>query len=260
MKFTVRKVEMKPELNTNMMQERYDFAKRYLKFKGWKITVVIDEKWFTEQKNSTKRIELPKGHISKTPLKCFGPKSKDGGPAQLTKVMYLAAISCKGKIGNYQLKFEERTRETKSGNVVKAGVDSKFLLPFWKKIAAASSKTLVLKEGDEMFLQMDRASCHFTKLTEEELKKVGFTVIKQPPRSPDFNMLDAFLFPTLERECEKKGAVAREEIVATVRSVWAKVTAEECKKAHKRILRNMERAIDLKGGNFTTKAGDFSEL
>jgi hypothetical protein len=149
--------------------------------------------------------------------------------------MYLAAISCKGKIGNYQLKFEERTRETKSGNVVKAGVDSKFLLPFWKKIAAASRKTLGLKEGDEMFLQMDRASCHFSKLTQEELKKVGFTVIKQPPRSPDFSMLDAFLFPTLERKCEKKGAVAREEIVAAVRSVWAKVTMEECKKAHKRI-------------------------
>jgi hypothetical protein len=125
-----------------------------------------------------------------------------------------------------------------------------FLLLFWKKIAAASRKTLGLKEGDEMFLQMDRASCHFSKLTQEELKKVGFTVIKQPPRSPDFNMLDAFLFPTLERECEKKGAVAREEIVAAVRSVWAKVTAEECKKAHKRILRNMERAIDLKGGAF----------
>jgi hypothetical protein len=81
---------------------------------------------------------------------------------------------------------------------------------------------------------MDRASCHFSKLTQEELKKVGFTVIKQPPRSPDFSMLDAFLFPTLERECEKKGAVAREEIAA----------------AHKRILRNMERAIDLKGGGF----------
>jgi hypothetical protein len=136
-----------------MMQERYDFAKRHFMFKGWERTVVIDEKWLTEQKNSTRRIELPKGHISKTPLKCLGPKSKDGGPAQLTKGMYFAAISCKGKIGNYQLKFEERTRETKSGNVVKAGVDSKFLLPFWKKIAAASRKTLGMKEGDEMFLQ-----------------------------------------------------------------------------------------------------------
>jgi hypothetical protein len=64
------------------------------------------------------------------------------------------------------------------------------------------------------------------------------------------NMLDAWLFPPLERECNNVGAFTHDEIWKVVASVWRKVTSVECVKAHRRVLGNEEKVKELKGRKF----------
>jgi hypothetical protein len=72
----------------------------------------------------------------------------------------------------------------------------------------------------------------------------------QPPRSPDFNLLDASVFPTLEKECNKSGAVSHEQIKKAVASIWNLVTPTSMGKAVRKVKRNMEKSVELKGGNY----------
>ena len=63
-------------------------------------------------------------------------------------------------------------------------------------------------------------------------------------------MLDASIFPSLEKECNKKGAQTKGEIEAAVRSIWRKVNKAECEKAARRVERNMAGSVKLNGGNY----------
>ena len=71
----------------------------------------------------------------------------------------------------------------------------------------------------------------------------------QAATSPDFSHLDASIFPTLEKECNKTGASTASEIEAAVKKVWKLVTVDACQKATRRVVLNMEESVKLKGGN-----------
>jgi hypothetical protein len=61
-------------------------------------------------------------------------------------------------------------------------------------------------EGSGVFLCLDRTSAHRVKAALNFLKNslaLGFFVISKTVRSPDFSMLDAFVFPAMERGCNK---------------------------------------------------------
>ena len=257
MRFHVIKVELKPILSDQMREQRLKFVKWALVSVDWSRVIVIDEKWFTEEKVRSPKIELPVGHIPPAGRKKFAGKRTDGGTAQLHKLMYLSAVSVAGGIGMWELDFSEHTRTIKSGKrkgeVVKAGVDSKFLLPFWKKIKKAGLE--ILGPGP-LNLWLDRASCHRSATTKAELEKLGFTVIDQPPRSPECNMLDAFLFPSLERECNKRGATTHDEIRKAVKYIWKRVTPAECTKAQARVVANMKKIKEMDGGNMYHEGGN----
>ena len=83
------------------------------------------------------------------------------------------------------------------------------------------------------------------------MKEAGFDeLVLQSPTSPDFSLLDASIFPTLEKECNDCGAVSVAEIEAAVKKVWRKVDIAACKKAAERVAKNMEQSIKLNGGNY----------
>lgn len=82
---------------------------------------------------------------------------------------------------------------------------------------------------------VDRASCHVSKESKEEIGKWFAHIEVQPPRSPDFNLLDASVFPTLEKECNKTGAVTHEQIKKSVASVWKLVTPGAMEKAVRKV-------------------------
>ena len=141
----------------------------------------------------------------------------------------------------------------KKGEVVQAKLDSEFLKHFWIKIRQAARR----KWGaGPLFLCLDRASVHRSVVTVKFLTHLGFTVISQTARSPDFSMLDAFVFPAMEGKCNQLGALTKEEIRVAVNDTWKEVTATECKEAHKRVLKNMKQAIELKDGNFYKEGGN----
>ena len=98
---------------------------------------------------------------------------------------------------------------------------------------------------------MDKAPSHKSKATKKNILDAGFAeLVLQSPTSPDFSLLDASIFPTLEKECNKAGAQTKAEIEEVARKIWRQVTKHTCEKAAKRVELNMEQSVKLKGGNF----------
>ena len=59
-------------------------------------------------------------------------------------------------------------------------------------------------------------------------------------------MLDAFLFPFLERECTKRRGIMHDEIRKALRALWGEVTPAECSKAQQQhVVNNMESIKEL---------------
>ena len=85
------------------------------------------------------------------------------------------------------------------------------------------------------------------------LQELFDEVINQPGKSPDFSMLDAGVFPWMEREVEDAGATTKEEIRAAVKRVWDSLDEDMLGRVAKRVRTNMENVIALKGGNFYTE-------
>ena len=256
MKFKVVKVEYRPVLDEKKMNERLKYATSELtlrrarsgKHAKWKLTVVIDEKWFTEEKpvaaKFLARAGSPVGNAK------FKSKSKET-KTQLVKLMYLCAVSpTHGPIGYYKLNWTHHVRyNAKTGREEPAKVDSALLKPIWKKIHAAAA--IKFGQGHDIRLVMDKAPSHKSKATAKNVKDAGFDeLVLQSPTSPDFSMLDASIFPSLEKECNAQGAQTAAEIEKAVKAIWRKVNKRECEKAADRVELNMEQSVKLKGGNY----------
>ena len=256
MKFRVVKVEYKPVLTAKKMKEREKYAKSELKLRRassgkhrrWGLTVYIDEKWFSEEKpvkaQVLARADSPLGKAK------FKSKSKET-KTQLVKLMYLCAVSAtKGPIGIYKLDWTHHVRyNAKPGREEPAKVDSKLLKPMWKKIHKAA--TTKFGQGFDIRLVMDKAPSHSSNATKANVLEAGFEeLVLQSPTSPDFSLLDASIFPTLEKECNKAGAQTKAEIEKVVQKIWRQVNKHNCEKAAKRVELNMDQSVKLKGGNY----------
>jgi hypothetical protein len=248
MKFNIIKVILHPTLNESMMALRLSFGRAWVS-KDWSRVIVLDEKWFTEEKPGKPVLELPRGMAANdlsVPRHKAAPKETR---TQYTKIMFLTAVCKWGRVMNLRLDTTGHTKTNKKGEEVPAKVDSAFLLPVWGKLMKLARKIPQLCSG-KVYVMLDRASVHRSTVTLEAIKAAGFTIIDQPPRSPDFNLLDAFVFPAMERWCNGLGAITKTEIEAAVAKCYAKITPEMCEQAIRKVKRNMEESIKLKGGNF----------
>ena len=203
----------------------------------------IVEKWFTEVKTQKRKIEVCPGMKVKARFKGVQAET----PTQLKKLMYLAAVCESGPIKLFKLDWSKYVKVNKNGVERPGRVDSEFLLPFWEKIHEAAEE--LLGEGD-INIVLDRASCHTSNLTILTLESIFDNVIIQPPKSPDFSLLDAYVFPQLEKKCNEQGALSHDEIDRSVKKAWKTVTHESLQKAVKRVKKNMKECIAQKGGNF----------
>jgi len=256
MKFKIVKVEHKPVLTEKKMKERETYAKKELRLRRassgkhakWDLTVIIDEKWFTEEKPVKAQVLARKGSpLGKGKFKSKGKETR----TQLVKLMYLCAVSpTKGPIGYWKLNWSGHTRyDSKTGRDVPAKVDSELLKRIWPKIHAKAVQKF--GQSHDIRLVVDKASSHTSKKTKQYVKDAGFDdLVIQSASSPDFSMLDASIFPSLEKECNKQGAQTVPEIEAAVRAIWRKVNLAECEKAARRVEMNMEESVKLKGGNY----------
>ena len=72
----------------------------------------------------------------------------------------------------------------------------------------------------------------------------------QPGKSPDFNMMDAAIFPWMERAVEEAAAHTVDEINATVEACWEQLDEDMLPKVADRVRRNATTSLALEGGNF----------
>lgn len=250
MKFRAVSITYKPEISESTRKKRKSYAKEELKRWPWTLTVVMDQKWFTEEKARKKKVLKRRGSPMKKP---FAGKSKET-TTQLRKVMYLCAVSpTHGKIGKWKLDWGGHTKvNSKTGAIEPAGIDSAFMEPYWKKIKAAATR--VFQRSDGIRIVVDGAPAHKSKRTQAFLMSDSWDsfveVTLQSPTSPDFNMLDASVFPSLERLCNNEHARTEAEIDKAVAKVWSQLTTAECKKAAAKVKSNMEESVAIDGGNY----------
>lgn len=120
-----------------------------------------------------------------------------------------------------------------------------------KKGGWASDVTRVTsRPAKEFHLWMDRAPSHTSKVVQAAATRLFRSLILQPGKSPDMNMLDAGVFPTMERRVERLAAKDVESIERAVESVWTALTSETLRKVAQRVRRNLKEVKHRKGGNF----------
>ena len=97
---------------------------------------------------------------------------------------------------------------------------------------------------------LDKAPCHTAKVSKEKLETLFDNVWYQTPKSPDLNMLDAGVFPWMERQQQKSGATTKEEIRGSVLGVWRALQPPMLKKIADHVRLNATKVTDLNGKNF----------
>lgn len=128
--------------------------------------------------------------------------------------------------------------------------DSVFMQPFWKKIRDKAAK--LLGPGG-ITLVVDRAASHVSAFSKAEILKHLDRLVIQPPQNPDFNLLGASVFPSLERLCNASGAVTHAQIKDAVKAIWKQGTPREMEKAVRRVEKNMNASMSTEkapGGKF----------
>ena len=100
---------------------------------------------------------------------------------------------------------------------------------------------------------LDKAPGHRAKDVTKHLDQVwgkGMWAL-QAGKMPDSNDGDVGMFPFMKRTIAKAGGASSEEqIHAQVKKAWRKVTPDVCKAVRKRVMRNMAKVVELKGGNW----------
>jgi transposase len=71
-------------------------------------------------------------------------------------------------------------------------------------------------------LHVDNATPHPSKMSFEKTEELGFTLVPQPPYSPDLALCDFFLFGCLKRHLEGKQFTTEDQVFSTLREIFDK--------------------------------------
>jgi len=158
---------------------------------------------------------------------------------QRPKTMHMAVVGRSKKIGLFKLPTGKG-----KGN----GTNSKTLIPIWKDIKVAARRVGI----KDPFLLLDKASVHTSKLSKRNLDEIygkGNWAL-QSPKSPDCKNCDVGLFGNASRWMSKKAASSTAEVDKEVKAWWATVEGPMLTAIDDRVLRNYDKILELKGGNF----------
>ena len=179
---------------------------------------------------------------------------------QEIKVMYGMASCPYGPI--YFKYFDLTNFVDRKGNKAR-GVGQDFFLKkqIFKAIHTAALK--VISKSKKPFLLLDRAPGHIAKDVAENLNEVwGKNYWKlQAGKMPDANDGDVGIFPFMKRHLARNGGAKSEaEIHVKVKQAWRTVTPKVCKAVRARVMRNMKKVVQLKGGNWYDESCTKKEL
>ena len=97
---------------------------------------------------------------------------------------------------------------------------------------------------------LDGAPAHTVTATQRKLKELFDHVCLQTPKSPDLSMLDAGVFPWMERQQQTSGASTTEEARGSALGGWRALQPSMLKNFADRVRRNATKVVELNGGNF----------
>ena len=149
------------------------------------------------------------------------------------------------KVGYYEVDCTDEDNVTKKGEQAK-GMGAAYFAKLAKKPHKDARK--IWPRG-KLGIWMDLARAHTGAQAElEKLFELG--VISQPPRSPDFNILDASVFAYLERMQQQHGALSYEDLRNSVEISYKELTDEVVTKVCNAVRANFKVAIKQQGGNW----------
>ena len=205
------KKSVRPFITMEQMAARVEWCQKWKhqRFDGW---VDIDEKWFYAITMHTK-LKVPKGEKV--------DKAGVVNRSHIPKVMFLVGVAkpdtqhdFNGFLGCWRVgEYRKAKRKSKNYNAGELRWDDKNLdsdmfvhLMTYKVIPAVRKKMWWYKQ---VRIQMDNAPGHASKATWEKLndslkcsnKDATTKIILefQPPKSPDTNLLDLAIFPSMSR-------------------------------------------------------------
>jgi transposase len=72
-------------------------------------------------------------------------------------------------------------------------------------------------------LHIDNAKTHTSKMSTEKIEELSFSLVAQPPHSPDLAPCDFLLFGYLKQHLEGKHFTREDQVIAAVREVFDKI-------------------------------------
>lgn len=198
-------------LSISNKQQRVDCANRILKMFATHPLEYIqarycvqDESWVLWDAEPTRRVWIGKKQVKPTTAK-----------QKLTnrKNMIMVAFTCKPK------RF--------SVTVIAKGstVNSDVVVDY---IKATGHRFLNLKNNKihlrDLLWQMDNARPHTSRITQDYVTKIGLSLVKQSPYSPDMNLCDRYLFRVLKHDLKQEALGSVSEVQKAVQRCFRRLS------------------------------------
>ena len=260
---------VRPMLTEKHMSDRLQFAMDHRRedFSAW---VDIDEKWFYTIRLGT-RLRIAPGEETPTP--------RVQNRRFIPKVMVLVAVArprpeygFNGIVGFWRVGELVEAKRT-SKNRVKGtqvfkdlNMDSKLFAQMLRRLVFPAVRSK-MPWAKTITVQMDNAPGHASAATQETLNEYLTTtnamypqkirLIYQPAQSPDINVLDNSLFPSLSRRVQKQnkgnGVYDRDALWSSIATVVKKYPPETVNRAFDTKMLTLKSIKDCKGDNTYTK-------
>jgi transposase len=224
-------------LDANQRQQRVQSAADMLKFFQLhrrdisNRLVVVDEKWIYFRDVGTKnsnRAWVPQDDKNNRPTI----------PRRLQhekKCMFLLAFCFDGKFVLHMLPHS-------------ATVDGVVYQEFLTKVRHSFHRRVTNPlDWNEIILQHDNARPHTAAPVREILNRKGVRLLHQPPYSPDFNILDRWIFARIENSRRGKNFKSEDEISAHITADLSTVSEDETKNAFNKLKNDLQLIIDRGG-------------
>ena len=232
-------------------------------------TVFIDYKWFYVR--NQRKVRYFPGEPA-LPQECYDKSFERKGYGE--KVMYMCAVTnpCPefpdGKIGMFPC--VKRVQTQRGSNIRAAGIWHNVDVPVTGKFHAALLKDKLFPILEEkwtegnIFIQTDNARPQVGKAA-KDAHTGRFKMVRQPPNSPDLQVLDEGLFHRLQVAVDKarpghdkKSFWARKDLEKAVDDAWEATTGEHVAQALAHLIDVNRAILSVDGGNCYKRASKFA--
>jgi transposase len=193
--------------------------------------VVVDEKWLYHRSVGTKDVN-----------RIWTSKMSDERPhvarrlSHDKKIMIIVAMTFHGK-NHFEILDNKET------------VDGDRYLTFLKNMQHNFKRHHEKLTWDQMILLQDNARPHTKATVVSYLAKKGVILLKQPAYSPDFNLMDRFVFTRLEKNRRFQSFESKDEVKQFLTTQLCGISEDELKSQFQHLQEDLRLVIE-RGGDY----------